>query len=115
MKSDMKLGSVESENKEFRKYPRLKVDLGTFAKLYLNNEHDKPLNGTVIDSSLGGCGIVIVVEQKEEDLLEQGKICQIKFFEECDDLVEIKIAWMKKIDNNIYKIGFQYLDDDSDG
>jgi hypothetical protein len=110
MKLDLELRSVVSEHSELRKYPRLKVDLGTFIKLYLDVDNCKFLKGIVTDSSLGGCGIVIAVKQEQEDLLEENKIYHIKFFEECDDYVEIRIAWFKKIDDNLWKLGFQYID-----
>ena len=107
MKLDWQLNLVESEHSDLRKYPRFKADLGTLIKLYLDIDNFKSLKGVVIDSSLGGCGIVVVVEQ--EDLLEKDKVCHIKFFEECDDYVEVRIAWLKKIDDNIFRMGIQYL------
>ena len=107
MKLDVGLSSVKSKLAELRKYSRSKVDLGTLIKLYLDIDNYKSLKGIVIDSSLGGCGIVVVVEQ--EDLLKEDKLCHIKFFEECDDYVEVRIAWIKKIDDNVFKLGFQYI------
>ena len=108
MKLDLELNSAESENFELREYPRSKVDLGTLIELYLDVDNYKSLKGIVVDSSLGGCGIIVVVEQ--QDLLKEEKVCRLKFFECCDDYVEIRIIWIKKIDNNIFRIGFQYID-----
>ncbi len=111
MKSNLELKLSRNKNNEFRKYPRPKTDLGTLVELNLNSNNSQDidiLKGLIIDSSIGGCGIIVVTEKV--DLFKNNNPCYIKFTQESTISIKTRIVWKKKIDNNAFRLGLEYID-----
>ena len=107
IQTNPEINSTEQERQESRRYPRLDIDLGTIIEFSLQNEDFQPsYKGLIIDSSLGGCGIVTV--NKEFKLFQENKICYVKAPEENHIIIKTKIVWFKTIDNNVFRLGLEY-------
>ncbi len=99
--------------RESRRYPRLKIDLGNLVELDFKTEHPECIylfKGLIIDSSLGGCGLIVVNHQV--DLLEVNKTCSLKIPEVNQNAFNIttKIVWSKEIEKDIVRLGLEFID-----
>ena len=111
-KSNLELKSEKKLLSESRKYSRLNIDLGHLVELDLKSDHAQStylFKGLVLDSSLGGCGILVV--DKKVDLLKENQTCYLKFPEVNQLGLKSKIIWKKKIENNIFRLGLEFIDE----
>ena len=109
VQSNLEINSKEQNYEEGRRYPRLDIDLGAIIEFSLQNEYFQPsYKGLIIDSSLGGCGIVTV--NKDFKLFQENKIFYVKVPEE-NNFLKTKIVWFKRVDNNVFRLGLEYLDE----
>lgn len=109
IQSNLEINSTEQDRQESRRYPRLDIDLGALIEFSVQNEDFQPsYKGLIVDSSLGGCGIVTV--SKNFKLFQENKILYVKVSEENNITIKTEIVWFKKIDNNIFRLGLKYLD-----
>ena len=107
--TNLEINSTEQDHQESRKYPRLDIDLGTIIEFSLHKEDFQPSNrGLIVDSSLGGCGIVTV--NKDFKLFQENKIFYVKIPEVSNIAIKTKIVWFKTIDNKVFRLGLEYLD-----
>lgn len=110
---NLELNSEKKQLNESRRYSRLKIDSGSLVEINFNSANSQSiylLKGLVIDSSLGGCGIIVV--NKNVDLLEEYKICYLKFPEVNQLALKTKIVWIKRIENDICRLGLEFIDED---
>ncbi len=109
IQANLEINSTEQDRKKSRRYPRLDIDLGIVIEFSLHNEDFQPsYKGLIVDSSLGGCGIVTV--NKDFKLFQENKICYVKIPEETHIIIKNKIIWFKTIDNNVFRLGLEYID-----
>lgn len=92
-----------------RRNIRFQPDMDSIAQLDLNSDHnvnqfEVQLNGIITDESYSGCGIVTLENTK----LKKGSIIIAKI----GNLGPIgcEIVWVKKLDENVLKVGLQYID-----
>ena len=111
MKSSLELNSTEQKYIESRKYPRFQVDLGTLIEFELQTDYSTSLyfsKALVINSSVGGCGIITV--NKNLKLLKENNICYLRIPEENYISIKARIIWVKEIDKNVFRLGLEYID-----
>ncbi|NES81260.1 MAG: PilZ domain-containing protein [Moorea sp. SIO2B7] len=98
---------MEEFDKETRKHPRFNQDPDVIAEIDLELNESKftrSLWGIVFNDSFGGCAIVVVTQE----LLEFNQICYLKFSELTP--FKAKIVWTKKLDENTWKLGLEYIE-----
>ena len=109
MKPNLEPNLTEHKRGESRRYPRLDVDLGTLIEFNLPTDNSKSsYKALILDGSLGGCGIITV--NKDAKLLKENDICYVKVPEENHIIIKTKIIWVKEIDNNVFRLGLEYID-----
>ncbi|MGK7894971.1 MAG: PilZ domain-containing protein [Xenococcus sp. (in: cyanobacteria)] len=113
IQTNLEINSTEQDRQEYRqesrRYPRLDIDLGALIEFSVENEDFQPsYKGLIVDSSLGGCGIVTV--SRDFKLFQANKIFYIKISDENNTALKTKIIWFKKIDNNVFRLGLEYID-----
>lgn len=111
--ADRRFNSISEANKikekkpdERRKHMRYQQETGTIVRIdfkidefnYVYSEW-----GQIVDDSFGGCCLVIVTKRE----IEVEKTAQLKL----TDLAPftVRIAWKKELDENVFKIGLEYL------
>ena len=100
---------TEQKHVESRRHPRLDVDLGTLIEFNLPTDNSKSsYKALILDGSFGGCGIVTV--NKDAKLLKENDICYVKVPEENHIIIKTKIIWVKEINNNVFRLGLEYID-----
>ena len=100
--------SLKKAYSESRKYKRSEIDLGTVIEINLKDkqpESNYSLRGLVVNSSLGGCGIVVATTE----IIEANHLCYIKVPEVSSSIIKVQIVWVKKLDENIVRIGVEYV------
>ena len=109
MKPNLEPNLTEQKHGESRRYPRLDVDLGTLIEFSLHNDDYQPsYKALILDGSLGGCGIITV--NKDCMPFKENDICYVKVPEENHIIIKTKIIWFKAIDNNVFRLGLEYID-----
>ena len=99
---------VEQAQSESRKHERSGIDLGTIIEINLKDKQSESncsCRGLVIDSSLGGCGIVVATTET----IEANHQCYIEVPEVSSTKINVQIVWVKKLDENILRMGVEYL------
>jgi hypothetical protein len=88
-----------------RKYLRFPLDPGVIVEidLELKEEFTCSMWGILFNESYGGCGLVVV----SNELLETQQLCYLRF--EKSTIFEGKIVWKKSLEDNIIKLGVQYI------
>ena len=89
-----------------RKYLRYDDNSGQLIDIDLapdQNNNSKSIKGLVVDTSFGGCGMVITTKES----LLPGQVCQIHF----DRLgpVKARIIWKKEVSETVFRVGCQYI------
>ncbi len=84
-----------------RKHIRFQPDSDTFVALKL--EDNSLYTGLCVSESQGGCAGVFI----NHESFVAGKMCLIKVGKL--DAVAAEIRWVKELDSDIIKVGFQYL------
>lgn len=92
-KSDRKIQTIE-KNINIRKQIT-KEELG------------KVIKATVIDYSSRGCGLLIETEQSPK-LQDTYELTSVRL-DSRSTAIKAKVAWWKKLTNNTYRIGLQYI------
>ena len=109
VQANLEINSTEQDRKKSRRYPRLDIDLGAVIEFSIHNEDFQPsYQGLIVDSSPGGCGIVTV--NKDFKLFQANKIFYVKVSDENDIAIKTKIVWFKTLDNNVFRLGLEYID-----
>lgn len=109
IQANLEITSTKQDRKKARRYPRLDIDLGAAIEFSLRNEDFQPsYQGLIIDSSPGGCGIVTV--NKDFKLFQENKIFYVKVPDANEIAIKTKIVWFKTLDNNVFRLGLEYID-----
>ena len=66
-------------------------------------EMSQSFKGMILDDSFGGCGLIVITEEK----FLNGQLCRLK----TKNLEPIlcQIVWLKKLDKNVTRLGLRYL------
>jgi c-di-GMP-binding flagellar brake protein YcgR len=96
---------------ESRKYIRYDLDEGSVAQvsLLLNDAKICTLRGLVINSSFGGCELLLISKY----LITPHQKLEIKFLERSlADLgiSKARVIWNKQLESDLYKLGVEYID-----
>jgi hypothetical protein len=88
-----------------RKYIRFSLDTGIIVEvdLELQEEFTCSMWGILSNESYGGCSIVVV----SNELLETQQKCYLRF--EKETIFQGKIVWKTVLEDNIIKLGIEYL------
>lgn len=68
-----------------------------------SDEITESFKGMILDDSFGGCGLIIIGQEK----FLNGQLCKLKI--ENLEPVLCQIVWSKKLDKNITRLGLRYL------
>ena len=87
-----------------RKHQRYYNSQGSPVELLTDvDEMTQSLKGMIIDDSFGGCGLIILAEEK----LLNGQLCRLKL--KNLEPILCQIVWLKRLDKNVTRIGVRYL------
>ncbi|MDJ0844311.1 PilZ domain-containing protein [Crocosphaera sp.] len=87
-----------------RKHQRYYNSQGSSVELIIDvQEIKQSLKGMIIDNSFGGCGLVIIGEEK----LAIGQLCSLKM--KGVDSILCQIVWVKRLEKCLTRIGIKYL------
>ncbi|EAZ91892.1 PilZ domain-containing protein [Crocosphaera chwakensis] len=87
-----------------RKDQRYYNSQGASIELLIDGQEiQQSFKGMIIDDSFSGCGLIIIGEKK----LYIGQLCNLKM--QGIDPILCQIVWLKRLDNNITRIGVKYL------
>lgn len=101
---------MTSEIKESRKHIRYDIDESSLAevKLMIDQANQFSLRGLVINSSYGGCELLLLTKYVPTPDMS----IELKFADQELSKLGIfdgRIIWVKELDPNIFKIGIEYL------
>lgn len=85
-----------------RKHIRFNAEANTFVAVKIGE--NKPIGGLAITESHGGCSAVFL----SNDSFSESGICYLKVGE--IDPLRAEIRWIMKVDKDLVKVGFQYLE-----
>ncbi|MDJ0508004.1 MAG: PilZ domain-containing protein [Crocosphaera sp.] len=87
-----------------RKHQRYYNSQGSSVELLTDAEEiTQSFKGMILDDSFGGCGLIVITEEK----LLNGQLCQLKL--KNLDPILCQIVWLKRLDKNILRLGVRYL------
>jgi hypothetical protein len=98
---------VTKEGSMKRKSVRFKPDIGSYALIDVNvrqKAFNPNMQGLIINESYTGCALVVISETAPKT----GVYFRIKVGEL--NPMKAKVAWAKLLEENIYKVGVQFLE-----
>ncbi|WP_013322089.1 PilZ domain-containing protein [Gloeothece verrucosa] len=92
---------------DYRQYTRYTNNLGTVVEIDYQPKKQVFINsikGLIINDSLGGCGLIVATNKE----FQANQICWLRTYGLRP--IKVRIAWVQEIENNIFRLGIEYLD-----
>ena len=98
--------TTSNRRKSGRKIQTIEKNIN-IRKQITKEELGKVIKATVIDYSSRGCGLLIETEQSPK-LQDTYELTSVRL-DSRSTAIKAKVAWWKKLTNNTYRIGLQYI------